>query len=249
MLKVDWRPGEAGAEGTQQPGATLHEGGAHRLSTVNGNGESCVTVFELPPSPVHEMSPSSATTSARGNIKTVPGTSAGTRVFSSLVSFSSAVNGNEDNTVATLRTQLRCAELSNSILRDNNDTLKAVANQLAAQLDLANNGLALYQEQEQVQALRRSGHEGQNKGNACREASATEAEYEHCIASLYRAVRGKNATLTYFRNEMEVRKVDASVLLQASLERKDNYILQLMGELDQLRRVQGIGCYAQIRSK
>ncbi|ESL08725.1 hypothetical protein TRSC58_03567 [Trypanosoma rangeli SC58] len=218
------------------------------MSTVSGNSESCVTVSEMPLSPVHEMSPPSATAPAAGNIKTAPGTSVGTRVFSSFVS-SSAVNRNEDDTVATLRTQLRCAELNDSILRDNIDTLKAVANQLAAQLDLANNRLALYEEQEQVQALRRSGREGQNEGNTRCEASSTEAEYERRIASLYRTVREKDAMLTSLRNEMEVQKADASAVLQASLERKDNYILRLMDELDQLRHVQGIGCYAQIRRR
>ncbi|RNF18498.1 uncharacterized protein Tco025E_04500 [Trypanosoma conorhini] len=189
------------------------------MSAVNGNSEDCVAVPTLPPSRFTEKLPPSAT------------------------------NKEEDDTVATLRKQFRCAELNNCILHDNIDTLKAVANQLAAQLDLANSRLALYEEKEQAQALRQLGRETQGKRSPHFEASAAGAEHEGRVTSLLSIVREKDTLLTALRSELGKQKEDAAALLRTWLDRKDNEILRLTGELEQLRTVQGIGRYAQARRK
>ncbi|EKF29033.1 hypothetical protein MOQ_007199 [Trypanosoma cruzi marinkellei] len=219
--------------------------GSSVKSTANDNNEGYVTSSTTPSlAPLKKDLPLAATPDT-GTLKAISDTCGCANTTTS----SPAVVYNEDNKVEELQRRLKCAELNNSILRGNIDTLKAVVNQLAAQLDMANNSLALHEEKEKVHALCHCGRDGKDTESIDDEASLTTADYERRIALLYNTMLEKDATITALQYEMESQKAEASALLRKSLEKKDNEIIRLMDEMDQLRRLHNMERYARVRRK
>ncbi|RNF16380.1 hypothetical protein TcG_06450 [Trypanosoma cruzi] len=213
------------------------------MSTTNGKHAGWINSSASPSlAPLKKDSPLAATLD-KENLKTVSDTCGCVNTATSPL----AVVNSGDNTVEELQRRLKCAEMNNSILRGNIDTLKAVVNQLAAQLDMANNRLTLHEEKEKVHSLCHCGREGKDTESIDDEASLTTADYERRIAVLYDTMLEKDATITALQYEMESREADASALLRMSLEMKDKEIIRLMGELDQLRRLHNMERYARVR--
>ncbi|ORC91326.1 uncharacterized protein TM35_000063310 [Trypanosoma theileri] len=134
-----------------------------------------------------------------------------------------------------LRVRLKWAEMNNHVLTDNINTLKSVVNQLATQLDLANNQLALYTETEELQRLRRSVRE-ENADNENKETLNTN-EYNDRIASLHNAIRERDAMIMTLRHDMVMQNINADKLLRSELKEKDQVILRLMNKMEELQRI------------
>ncbi|KEG08885.1 hypothetical protein DQ04_06251020 [Trypanosoma grayi] len=162
-----------------------------------------------------------------------------------------------DDIMSELQLQLQCAVKNNRILQGNIDTLKAVAHQLAAQLDLANSQLMLRDEMAEAQALRGADGQGSDtvaltksqEPTATTVPSAAAADYERRIAALHAALQAKDEMLLALRHEMAQREVDAAALLRAAVQEKNREILGLMDERNKWQRIIEAGQHAQVRQK
>ncbi|KAH9598249.1 hypothetical protein LSM04_008623 [Trypanosoma melophagium] len=140
-----------------------------------------------------------------------------------------------DHDTNALMVRIKCVERNNRVLTDNVNTLKSVVNQLAAQLDLANNQLALYTGTEELRKLRNCVNQEESHNN--KSETSNLSEYNDRIASLHKALRERDAMIMTLRHEMVIQSTNADKLLRAELKEKDKVILRLMEQNEELRRI------------